>query len=153
MKLMRRKDLYNPFYELERLHSELNSLFDWSFGSVPTRNLGLLETGWAPAVDVFESKDNVLVKADLPGLKKDEIDVTVQDNTLILRGEKKENDEIEEEGYVRTERFYGSFQRVISLPSDVDSSKAKAEYKDGILQLTLPKKEEAKPKQISVDIN
>ena len=152
MKLIRRKDYFDPFYELERLHGELNNLFDWSFTGMPARSSGLLETGWAPAVDIYESKDAVIVKADLPGLKKDEIDVTVQDNVMIIKGEKKQSEEIKEGDYVRTERFYGSFHRAITLPVDVDASKAKAEYKNGTLEMTLPKKEEAKPKQISVDI-
>ncbi len=152
MKLTRRNDYYNPFSELEQLHNEINSLFDFSFGSFPERQTGLLETGWAPAIDVYDSKDNVLVKADLPGLKKEDIDVTIQDNTLIIKGEKKPATEIDEAGYVRTERFCGAFQRAISLPAEVDSSEVKASYKDGTLALTLPKKEEAKPKQISVDI-
>jgi HSP20 family protein len=153
MKLIRRNDYYNPFYELERLQNEINNLFDWSFGGVPSRSSGLLETGWAPAVDVYESKDDIKVKADLPGLKKEEIDITVQDNTVVLKGEKKQDNEIKEDDCIRTERFYGSFHRVITLPSAVDSGKAKAEYKDGILELTLPKREEAKPKQISVEID
>ncbi|MBN1493433.1 MAG: Hsp20/alpha crystallin family protein [Candidatus Omnitrophica bacterium] len=154
MKLIRRKDNYNPFYELDRLHNELNSLFDWTFGGggYPERQLGLLETGWAPAVDVYDSKDNILVKADVPGLKKEDIDVTIQDNTLIIRGEKKEEHEERDKDYVRTERFHGAFHRTITLPGDVDAAKAKAEYKNGTLELTLPKKEEAKPKQISVDV-
>ena len=152
MKLVRRKDYYDPFFELERLHSELNNLFDWSFGGSPDRSSGLLERGWAPAVDVYDSKDNILVKADLPGLKKEEIDVTIHDNTLTIKGEKTQDEEVTEDDYVRTERFYGSFHRTITLPSDVDSTKAKAEYKNGTLELTLPKREEAKPKQITVDI-
>ncbi len=152
MRLAIRNNYYNPFSELERLHDEINCLFDFSFGGFPERQTGLLETGWAPAVDVYDSKDNVLVKADLPGLNKDDIDITIQDNTLILKGEKKHEAEINEDGYVRTERFCGTFQRAISLPSDVDASGVRASYKDGTLELTLPKKEEAKPKQISVDI-
>ncbi|MFC1808759.1 Hsp20/alpha crystallin family protein [Candidatus Omnitrophota bacterium] len=152
MKLVKRKHYNNPFYELEKLHNEINNLFDWSFGSFPTASSGLLETGWTPAVDVYDSKDNVLVKADLPGLKKEDIDVTIKDNTLIIKGEKKYDSEVKDDGYIRTERFCGSFHRAIALPADVDSNKAKAEYKNGTLELTLPKREEAKPKQITVDI-
>jgi len=153
MKLIRRKDNYNPFSELEKLHSELNSLFDWSFGGgFPERQFGLLETGWAPAVDVYDAKDNLVVKADIPGLKKEDIDINIQNNTLVIKGEKKQEREEKEKDYVRTERFYGSFHRAITLPADVDAEKAKAEYKNGTLELILPKKEEAKPKQISVEI-
>jgi HSP20 family protein len=154
MKLVRRKDNYNPFYELERLQNELSSLFDWSLGGhgFPERQFGLLETGWAPAVDVQDSKDSIIVKADIPGLSKDEINVTIQNNTLIIRGEKKQEHEEKEKGYVRTERFHGSFYRAIALSTDVDAEKTKAEYKNGTLELTLPKREEAKPKQITVDV-
>lgn len=151
MKIIKR-DYYNPFYELDRLHNELNNLFDWSFGGEPIQSASLLETGWAPSIDVYDSKENVMVKADVPGMKKEELDVAIQNNTLIIKGEKKQDAEQKEKDYVRTERFYGSFCRAITLPSDVDSAKAQAEYNNGTLTLTLPKKEEAKPKQISVNI-
>lgn len=151
MKLVR-KNYYTPFYELERLQDEINSLFDWSFSGGHNRS-GLLETGWAPAVDVYDSKDNVVVKADVPGLSKEDIDVSVQDNMITIKGEKKQEKETKEEGQIRTERFVGSFQRTIALPTDVDASKARAEYKNGTLELTLPKKEEARAKQISVKID
>ena len=152
MAIIRRRDYYEPFAELERLHDEVNRLFDFSLGRFPERDIGLLETGWVPAVDVFDSKDNVMVKADLPGLKKDEIDVTIQGDTVIITGEKKHDAEVKENDYVRTERFRGSFHRSITLPTAVDAAKAKAEYKNGTLELTLPKKEEAKPKQITVEV-
>ena len=152
MAIIKRKDYYDPLSELERLHDEVNRLFDFSLGRFPERNIGLLERGWAPAVDVYDSKDNVIVKADLPGLAKDEIDVTIEGNTVVIKGEKKHDSKVKEENYVRTERFRGVFHRTITLPNGVDSSKAKAEYKNGTLELTLPKKEEAKPKQISVEI-
>ena len=153
MAIIRKRDHYDPFFNLERLHNEVNRLFDFSFGGFPARDIGLFETGWIPAVDVYDAKDNVIVKADLPGLKKDEIKVTVQGNTVSIRGERKHDAEVKEKDYVRTERFRGSFQRSITLPTDVDTTKAKAAYKNGTLELTLPKKEEAKSKQINVDVN
>ena len=152
MKLVRRKNYYNPFYELERIQDEINNIFDGTFGFQQANSSGILETSWAPSVDVYDSKDNVLVKADIPGLKKEDINITVQDNTLIIEGQKNRNDEINEDNYVRVERFYGNFYRAILLPSEIDSSNVKAEYKNGTLELILPKKEEAKPKQIKVEI-
>jgi HSP20 family protein len=102
---------------------------------------------------VHDSKDNLVVRADLPGLKKEDIEVSIQDGILVIRGEKKEEAERKGNGAVRTERFYGSFHRAVSLPAAVDDAKVKASYKNGVLELTLPKKEEAKPKQIKIDLN
>ncbi len=107
---------------------------------------------WMPAIDVYDSKDNFVVKADLPGLNKEEIEVSIEDDTLILKGEKKQESETKEQNFYRSERLYGSFFRAIALPATVDPSKVVAEYKDGVLKLTLPKKEDARPKQIKVDV-
>jgi HSP20 family protein len=113
-----------------------------------------LEGSWTPAVDVYDSKDDILVKADLPGLKKEDIEVTVEDNRLILKGEKKNGYE-EESGkdFLKSERFYGSFYRALGLPVAVNAERVKAVYKDGVLELTLPKREEVKPKQIDIRVN
>ncbi|MBU1044029.1 MAG: Hsp20/alpha crystallin family protein [Candidatus Omnitrophica bacterium] len=144
--------LSDPFRELENLQREMNRLFDFSFANNPFGETTLLGSQWSPSIDIHESKDNLLVKADLPGLTKDEIEISVQDNNLIIKGEKKKENEVQEENYYKTERFYGSFYRTIQLPSEVDENKVNAQYKDGVLSLTLPKKENAKPKQIRVNI-
>lgn len=144
--------LSDPFRELEMLQREMNRLFDFSLTRSPMEESTLLGGQWAPAIDVYDSKDNIMVKADLPGLTKDEIEVSVHNNNLIIKGEKKKDQEVKEENYYRTERFYGSFYRTIPLSSDVDADKVVAKYEDGVLSLTLPKKEEAKPKQITIDI-
>jgi HSP20 family protein len=143
----------NPFADLLDIQREMNSLFDVSLHRWGSRDEGLLESAWAPAIDIHDSKDNLVVKAELPGLKKEDIDVSVQNGTLVIKGEKKEETEKREKGVIRTERFYGSFHRAISLPTAVDESKVKAAYKNGVLELTLPKKEEAKPKQIKVNVD
>jgi HSP20 family protein len=110
-------------------------------------------TGWAPALDVYEDKDNVLVKAELPGLKREDIDVSLQDGALVISGERK-IEKVEEGVEVhRQERFYGKFQRALTLPEPVAADKVKADYKDGILTITLPKTEEAKPRKIDVRVN
>lgn len=147
-----KKDLWQPLGELENLQNEMNRLFDFSIGRWPVRGMGLMEGEWSPTVDVYDSKDNMMVKADIPGMKKEDIDISVHGDILTIKGEKKEETETKENNYVKTERFYGSFNRVLTLPSEIDESKVKASYKDGVLDIILPKKEEHKPKQIKVDI-
>lgn len=149
----RRNDwLADPFSELENLQKEMNRLFDFSFARRPRGDSTLLGGQWSPAIDVYDSKDNILVKADLPGLTKDEIEVSIQDDNLIIKGEKKKDTEVKEENYYRTERFYGSFYRTVELPAQVEADKVDAKYEDGVLSLTLPKKEDAKPKKITIDV-
>lgn len=144
--------LSNPFRELENLQREMNRLFDFSSNYSPFEESTLLGGQWSPAIDIYDSKDSLLVKADLPGLTKDEIEISVRDNNLIIKGEKKKDTEIKEDNYYKTERFYGSFFRTLQLPMDVDANKVDAKYQDGVLSLTLPKKEESLPKQIKIDV-
>jgi HSP20 family protein len=142
----------NPFVELENLQREMNRLFDFSFFKGTDEDSSLWKSQWAPAIDVFDSKDSLVIKADLPGLNKDEIDVSIQDNILTIRGEKKQEFKNKENNYLRSERFYGIFHRAIALPAEVDRAKIQASFKDGVLELTLPKSEESKPKQIKIDV-
>ncbi len=107
---------------------------------------------WNPAVDIFDKGAEVVIHAELPGIKKEDIDVHVENNVLTIRGKKERKEEAKEEGYYRTERSYGSFSRSFSLASSVDVTKIGAEYKDGVLTLSLPKAEEAKPRQIDVKV-
>ena len=106
----------------------MNQLFDFSLTRSPWGDTTLLGGQWAPAVDVYDSKDNLLVKAELPGLTKDEIEVSIHDGNLVLKGEKKKDSEIKEEKYFKTERYYGCFFRTIPLPSAVDANKVDAKY-------------------------
>ncbi|KPK96733.1 MAG: hypothetical protein AMJ95_12520 [Omnitrophica WOR_2 bacterium SM23_72] len=116
--------------------------------------LGLQEDkSWIPAADIYDHKDNLVIKADLPGMTQKDIDVSVEDDVLRIKGEKKNEREERKDNFYRLERAYGYFERSFSLPANVDATKVKANYKDGVLELTLPKREEAKPKQIKVDIN
>jgi len=147
-----RETWWDPLRDLEAIQNEMNKMFNSSLVRWGDRDVGLLEGAWSPAIDVYDSKDNVMVKADIPGMKKDEIEVSVHGDTLIIKGEKKQEKEVKEKDYVRTERFYGSFNRAISLPAAVDASKVNATYKNGVLELVLPKKEESKPKQLKIDI-
>ena len=106
--------------------------------------------GWAPAVDLYESKDHMVVKAELPGMNKDEIEISLHEGVLTLSGERKEEKKEDGAETHRLERFLGRFQRTLTLPSPVDVDKVKATYEEGILTVTLPKSEAAKPKQIQV---
>jgi HSP20 family protein len=105
---------------------------------------------WTPLCDIYEEGDNIVVKAELPGLDRNDIDVQVENNILTLRGERKRENEVKSENLFRTERYYGSFTRSFTLPVTVDTEKIRAEYKDGVLLLTMPKVEEAKPRKIKV---
>ena len=109
-------------------------------------------TTWAPAVDIFETEHELVVKADLPDIKPEELDIRVENNILTIRGERKFEKKVNENNYLRVERSYGAFSRSFSLASTVNSEAIKAEYKNGVLTLTIPKREEAKPKQIKVNV-
>lgn len=147
-----REAWWDPFRDLEAIQNEMNKMINSSLVRWGDREVGLLEGAWSPAIDIYDSKDNVMVKADIPGMKKDEIEVSVHGDTLIIKGEKKQEKEVKERDYVRTERFYGFFNRAMSLPAAVDASKVNATYKNGVLELVLPKKEESKSKQLKIDI-
>jgi len=108
---------------------------------------------WAPAVDIYETESSIVLKAELPGIDPKDVEVRVEDNTLYLKGERKFEKETKDENYHRVERSYGAFARSFSLPNSIDADKVAAEYKDGVLNLTLPKREEAKPKTIRINIS
>jgi len=108
------------------------------------------ERGWAPAIEVFEKEDKFVVKAEVPGMKEEDIDVSVVGDTLTIKGEKKTESEVKEEDYYCCERSYGSFYRSIALPSHVDAKKIDAEYENGVLEVSLPKVPEVKPKKVAV---
>jgi HSP20 family protein len=122
---------------------ELDSLFSNTLG----------RRYWNPALDVYEDKDNLFVKAELPGFKKEDIDVSLEDGVLTLSGERKRDESLAEAQTYRAERFTGRFERALTLPTEVKTEEVSAHYADGILTITLPKAETAKPKQIEVKIN
>jgi HSP20 family protein len=144
---------WEPFRSLVSLQERMNRLFDES-----ARGLGRSQEedwtmgAWAPPVDIYEQGNDVVLKAELPGVDPKDVDIRIENNVLTLKGERKLEDEIKQESYHRVERSYGSFTRAFTLPSTVDTGNVKADYKDGVLRITLPKREEAKPKQIRVDI-
>ena len=140
-----------PWSALDRwsnLRDELNSFFDMPFWSSFGR-AGQLFTGWSPALDLYESGDHFVAVVELPGMRKEDIEISLHDGTLTIAGERKSSSSNGERAE-RTERYVGSFRRSISLPARVDANKVSATYRDGILTVTLPKPEEAKPKRIDV---
>ena len=140
---------YEPFRGTLSLQDQFNRLFNEAFDR-STEEGGL--TPWAPAVDIYENEHELVVKADIPDIKPEELDIRVENNILTIRGERKFEKKVDEKNYLRVERTYGSFSRSFSLASTVNSEAIKAEYKDGVLTLTVPKREEAKPKQIKVNV-
>ena len=129
------------------LRNELNSLFDVPFlANVNRQNLF---SGWSPALDLYQNNDNLVALVELPGMRKEDIEISLHDGTLSIAGER-ESSHSNGEQAERSERYMGSFRRTISLPARVDANKVSATYRDGILTITLPKAEEAKPKRINV---
>ena len=139
---------WEPFSDLVSLRDAMDRLFEDSF----IRPRGLLAPLRAAdlAIDMFETKDDVVVKATLPGLKPEDVEITITGDTLTIRGESKEESEVKEEDYIRKERRYGSFCRAVTLPSGLKSDKAEATFENGVLALRIPKSEEIKPKSIKV---
>jgi HSP20 family protein len=139
------------FGRLSNLRDELDTLFELPFWSNFGRQTQLF-SGWTPVLDLYENNDNIIAVVELPGMRKEDIEVSLHDGMLTIAGERKS---YAEEGHQaeRSERYVGKFRRSISLPTRVDASKVDATYKDGILTITLPKAEEAKPKQIQVNVS
>ncbi len=137
---------WDPFEEL----AGFRRLFDEPSGSL-LQGFGTVAQEWKPLVDVVENKEGITLKVELPGVKQEDINLSMEDNVLTIKGERKQEKETADGSFTRTERSYGSFQRTMVLPPTVDTEKVKASYRDGILEVTLPKKEEAKPKAIKVE--
>lgn len=131
---------------LRRLHDEMDGLFNRFFDWDPQAG----DRGWMPALDLAEREDALVVKAELPGMSKDDIDISVQGNVLTISGEKKDSTEEKKDEYYHVERRHGYFRRDITLSSEVDAEKIEATYHDGVLTVTLPKSEQAKPRRIEV---
>ncbi len=140
---------FEPFRGFATLQDQVNRIFN---ETVSKGDIGSALTAWAPSVDIYETPNELVVKADLPDVEEKDIDVRVENNLLTIRGERKFSKEISEDNYLRVERTYGSFSRSFSLPNTVNPEAIKAEYKNGVLTLTLPKREESKPRQVKVNI-
>jgi HSP20 family protein len=141
------------FRDLMTFQDRMNRLFEQNSPKAKYEDEGLFGGAWAPAVDIHETDQAIVLKADLPGLDPKEVDIRIEDNTLYLKGERKMEKETKDENYHRIERSYGSFSRSFILPRTVSADKISADYKDGVLNITMPKREESKPKQIRVNVN
>lgn len=141
---------WRPFGEMEEMERPFDNLFNWPSSPAIWRRMPSMEMAWAPAIDVFEKNDRFVVKAELPGMKQKDINVSVVSNSLTIRGERTAESEVEREDYYYSERSYGSFSRSIDIPPDVDAKKIEANYDDGVLEIDLPKIPGTKPKKVSV---
>ena len=146
---MRTTTRWEPFRGVSTLQDQINRLFT---GTLERAGEESSLTAWAPAVDIYETEHELVVKADLPDVDPKDLDIRVENNVLTIRGERKFEKEVNEENYLRVERAYGAFARSFTLASTVNSDAIKADYQNGVLTLTIPKKEEAKPKQIKVNV-
>jgi HSP20 family protein len=140
----------DPFRAISALQEQMNRMFeDTFFRSADEDAL----TTWAPSVDIYETEQELVLRADLPGLEEKDLDVRVESNMLTIRGERKFEKKVKEENYLRVERAFGSFSRSFSLPNTVNPDAVKAEYKNGVLTVTLPKREESKPRQVKISVS
>jgi len=140
--------MWSGFGGLTGLRQEIDRLFEAPLAELAHGSQIL--SGWTPALDVYEDKDHVYVRVEVPGMKKEDIDLSLHDGSLSISGERKGEDTFKNAEVYRNERFFGRFQRTVTLPTSVQADKVKAQYQDGILTVTFPKAEEAKPKHIEL---
>ena len=140
----------DPFRGLNSLQDQVNRLFDETFsrGRSAESEMGT----WAPAVDIYETEQELVLKADLPEVNQQEIDIRIENNMLTIRGERKFHNEVSQDNYLRVERAYGPFSRSFSLPNTLNTEAIKAEYHNGVLSIRMPKREESRPKQIRIGV-
>jgi HSP20 family protein len=141
---------FDPFRELSDMQAEINRAFDAYFGVRP--RAAVPERAWAPPTDVYETRDDLVIAVELPGVREKDIHLSLQGDVLVLRGQRGIAAEAPEENYHRIERWYGTFERHVQLPIPVLGNKIRASYKDGILEIRLPKQEEIKPREIKIEI-
>ncbi len=143
---------WDPFRDLISLQERMNKLFEESLSRSGTFEEGLSAGAWSPSADIYETQDKIVIKLDLPGLSQEEIELKIEDNTLVIRGERALDKETKREDYHRIERAYGAFSRSFTLPNTVDTDTIKASHRNGVLEIILPKKEETKPKKIKIEL-
>ena len=142
---------YDPFRELRLLQDEVNRLFSSNL-SRSFDDEGLMRGAWTPSVDIYENKDHIVLEAELPGMNREDFELTIENNVLTLRGERRFEKKDETDNYHRVERAYGGFTRSFTLPQTVSSENATAEYKNGVLRVTLQKREEVKARRIQIGV-
>lgn len=142
---------WDPLRDLVSIQDRMNRLFEQTLSRSRAEE-GITASTWSPAVDIYETPETIIMKADLPGLAREDIEIQLQDNTLSLRGERRFAKDVQQESYLRIERAYGVFQRNFTLPATVQQEKISAVFRDGVLELVLPKAEEAKSKKIAIEV-
>lgn len=140
---------YEPAWGIDSFRRDMDRLFDSFFGRWPSEEYATL---WAPAIDVEETKDSLIVRAEIPGMTKEDIKIQTVGDTLVISGERKHESEEKDRHFHRVERAYGKFQRTMQMPIEVQSDKAKASYKDGVLEITFPKSEKARAREIEIEV-
>jgi HSP20 family protein len=144
---------WEPFRDLLNLQERMNRMLgEYRGAAAASDDEWALGGSWAPVVDIYEQGNDIVLKAELPGVDPKDVDIRLENNVLALRGQRKFENEVKKENYHRVERSYGSFSRSFTLPSVVDQKSIKADFKDGMLTIVLPKREEAKPKQIEINV-
>ncbi|SNB46759.1 Hsp20/alpha crystallin family protein [Geobacter sp. DSM 9736] len=141
---------YNPFQELRSMQEQMNRLLDLAWNRESGEELR--EGMWHPPVDIYENETTIVIKAELPGIEQKDIEVKIEENTLVLRGERRHDAALQKENYHRIERSYGTFQRSFALPQSIDQERVNATCDNGVLTITLPKKAGGSPKQITVEV-
>lgn len=140
---------YDPFRDLRNLQEEVNRLFTGNLGRT-FDDEGIARGSWNPSVDIYENKDQIVLEAELPGMNREDFELTVENNVITLRGERRFEKKEDTENYHRVERAYGSFTRSFTLPNTVTGEGATADYRNGVLRVTLPKREETKARRIEI---
>ncbi|MCI4446178.1 MAG: Hsp20/alpha crystallin family protein [Candidatus Aminicenantes bacterium] len=141
---------WDPFRDLMVLRDRMNRLFEDLVSSPRFEESELIQSTWSPAVDIYETENELVLTAELPGVEEKDVEIKIEDNTLTLKGERKFEKETKEENYHRIERAYGSFFRSFSLPNYIDQEKISAEYENGLLRIHMPKKSEVKPRKVKI---
>jgi HSP20 family protein len=144
-------DRWDPFRNLIDIQGEVNRLLD-TFGGRPMTGQAPQGRTWLPPVDMHETKDNLVLKVELPGVREKDVAVSITGDLLTIRGERRWDDESKDQKFLHVERVYGQYERMIQLPMAVQADKVKAAYRDGVLEVTLPKAEELKPREIKIDV-
>jgi HSP20 family protein len=140
---------WDPFRDLATLRERMNRLFEEAYSSRGEEK-DMVSSAWNPSVDIYEKENEIVLKAEVPGIDENDIEIKIEDNTITLNGERKFEKETKEENYHRIERSYGSFYRSFTLPQNINQDKIKAESENGILKITMPKKAELKPKKVKI---
>ncbi len=144
---------WDPFRNMTTLQDRINRVFDETVNKSKDYNDDVSKCDWRPVVDIYDSEKAIVINAELPGVTKENITLGVKENILTLKGERKSEAEAKKENYYRMERCYGAFERAFTLPSAIDPQKIKANFKDGVLKIEIPKPEEKRPKQVTINVD